>query len=48
MSDFMFLSVFLSVLSADNLGFIQLRSCWKDCGFDFLIEFGQSKSMEGT
>ena len=48
MSDFMLLSVFLSVYSADNLGLVKLRGCWKDSGFDFIIEFCQTESMEGT
>lgn len=48
MSDFMLLSVFLSVFGTDNLGLVKLWGCWKDSGFDFIIEFGQTESMEGT
>ena len=47
MSDFIFLSVFLSVLSADDLIFLKLRCSGKDSSLDFLVEFGEAKSMEG-
>ncbi len=46
MSDFVLLSVFLPFLSADDLRLVQLRSSWKNCGFDLLVKFCQSKAME--
>jgi hypothetical protein len=47
MSNFIFLSVFLSVLSADDLIFLELGCSGKDSSLDFLVEFGEAKAMEG-
>jgi hypothetical protein len=47
MSDFIFLSVFLSFLSADDLIFLELRGGGKNSSLDFLVELGEAKAMEG-
>lgn len=47
-SDFIFLSVFLPFLSADDLVFLKLRGGGQDSGFDLLVEFGEAEAMEGS
>ena len=47
-SDFIFLSVFLPVLSADNLVLLKLWSCREDSVFDIFIKLSKAETMEGS
>lgn len=42
---FVFLSVFLSVLSADDLNFVEVGSGGKDCLFDLFFKLREAKPV---